>query len=90
MLWRARQGRWGLNNYETICKAGFARNPKEVRIQKTAGRISFKFQILSIGADFKMQENVATAMSSVGVQTLVCLGIQDVRHAKVYLHALGM
>jgi hypothetical protein len=36
-------------------------------------------------ADFKMQENVAMAMSSVGVQTLVCLSIQQVTQAKVYL-----
>jgi hypothetical protein len=34
------------------------------------------------GADFKIQENVAMAMSSVGVQTLVYLSIQQVTQAK--------
>jgi hypothetical protein len=41
-------------------------------------------------ADFKMKENVTMEMSSVGVQTLVCLNIHHVTQAKVYLHALGM
>jgi hypothetical protein len=41
-----------------MTKTGFTRNPKKVRIQ---------------GADFKMQKNVAMAMSSVGVHNFSCV-----------------